>query len=106
MASSLSFRAEEFEFQWWDHAFNKAAKSVKVEEGQDGQVKVGLPLSSAQSWFLCVLIFTSYTKFQHLSLDLQVDFNSSKNELSTKKIRRKAEKAMKKEVIGQLDGLS
>ena len=31
--------------------------------------------------------------------DLQVDFNSSKNELSTKKIRRKAEKAMKKEVI-------
>ena len=67
--SSLSSRADEFEFQWWDHAFNKAAKSVKVEEGQDGQVKVGLPLSSAQSWFLCVLIFTSYyhTKFQYLS---------------------------------------
>ena len=60
-------RAEEFEFQWWDHAFNKAAKSVKVEEGKDGQVKV--------------------------------DFNSSKDELSTKKIRRKAEKAMKKEVL-------
>ena len=54
----------------------------------------------------CVLIFTPYyhTKFQHLSLYLQVDFNSSKNELSTKKIRRKAEKAMKKEVIVQLDG--
>ena len=33
-------RAEEFEFQWWDHAFNKAAKSVKVEEGKNGQVKV------------------------------------------------------------------
>jgi len=63
-------KAEEFEFQWWDHAFNKAAKSVKVEEGQDGQVKV--------------------------------DFNSSKNELSTKKIRRKAEKAMKKEVKAKL----
>ena len=60
-------RAEEFEFQWWDHAFNKAAKSVKVEEGKDGQVKV--------------------------------DFNSSKDELSTKKIRRKAEKAMKREVL-------
>merc|ERR1712192_391822 len=52
-------KAEEFEFQWWDHAFNKAAKSVKVEEGQDGQVKV--------------------------------DFN-----------RRKAEKAMKKEVKAKL----
>jgi len=63
-------KAEEFEFQWWDHAFNKAAKSVKVEEGQDGQVKV--------------------------------DFNSSKNELSTKKIRKKAEKAMKKEVKAKL----
>merc|ERR1712192_75945 len=63
-------KAEEFEFQWWDHAFNKAAKSVKVEEGQDGQVKV--------------------------------DFNSSKDELSTKKIRRKAEKAMKKEVKAKL----
>ena len=49
--SSFSSRADEFEFQWWDHAFNKAAKSVKVEEGQDGQVKVGLPLSSAQSLF-------------------------------------------------------
>ena len=44
--SSFSSRADEFEFQWWDHAFNKAAKSVKVEEGQDGQVKVGLPRSS------------------------------------------------------------
>jgi len=63
-------KAEEFEFQWWDHAFNKAAKSVKVEEGKDGQVKV--------------------------------DFNSSKDELSTKKIRRKAEKAMKKEVKAKL----
>jgi len=63
-------KAEEFEFQWWDHAFNKAAKSVKVEADQDGQVKV--------------------------------DFNSSKDELSTKKIRRKAEKAMKKEVKAKL----
>ena len=32
------------------------------------------------------------------SMNNQVDFNSSKDELSTKKIRRKAEKAMKKEV--------
>ena len=32
------------------------------------------------------------------SINIQVDFNSSKDELSTKKIRRKAEKAMKKEV--------
>ena len=30
---------------------------------------------------------------------VKVDFNSSKDELSTKKIRRKAEKAMKKEVL-------
>ena len=37
----INYRAEEFEFQWWDHAFNKAAKSVKVEADQDGQVKVG-----------------------------------------------------------------
>ena len=33
-------RAEEFEFQWWDHVFNKAAKTVKVEEGEGGEVKV------------------------------------------------------------------
>ena len=44
--SSFDSRAEEFEFQWWDHAFNKAVKSVKVEEGQDGQVKVGLTWKS------------------------------------------------------------
>merc|ERR1712037_842426 len=33
---------------------------------------------------------------------VKVDFNSSKNELSTKKIRRKAEEAMKKEVKAKL----
>merc|ERR1719507_2519287 len=33
---------------------------------------------------------------------VKVDYNSSKNELSTKKIRRKAEKAMKKEVKAKL----
>ena len=27
-------RADEFEFNWWDHAFNKAAKSVKVDDSQ------------------------------------------------------------------------
>lgn len=63
-------KAEEFEFQWWDHVFNKAAKTVTVEEGRDGQVKV--------------------------------DFNSGKSELSTKKLRRKAEKAMRKEVKTKL----
>ena len=96
MNSYFSIRAEEFEFQWWDHAFNKAAKSVKVEEGQDGQVKVGLPFSSLRFDFHIVLRRASTPL-----LYLQVDFNSSKNELSTKKIRRKAEKAMKKEVIIQ-----
>merc|ERR1712126_668642 len=63
-------KAEEYEFQWWDHVFNKAAKTVKVEEGADGEV--------------------------------QVDFNSSKSELSTKKLRKKAEKAMKAEVKAKL----
>lgn len=63
-------KADEFEFQWWDHVFNKAAKTITVEEGQDGQVKV--------------------------------DFNSGKSELSTKKLRRKAEKAMRKEVKTKL----
>jgi len=32
-------RAEEFEFHWWDHVFNKAAKSVKVEDSE-GEVRV------------------------------------------------------------------
>jgi len=63
-------KAEEYEFQWWDHVFNKAAKTVTVEEGADGEV--------------------------------QVDFNSSKSELSTKKLRKKAEKAMKAEVKAKL----
>jgi len=55
-------RAEEFEFHWWDHVFNKAAKSVKVED-KEGEVRV--------------------------------DFNSDKSELSTKKMRKKAQKEMK-----------
>jgi len=65
-------KAAEFEFQWWDHVFNKAAATVVVEEGGDGEVKV--------------------------------DFNSSKDELSTKKIRRKAEKKMRAEVKAKLYG--
>jgi len=32
-------RAEEFEFHWWDHVFNKAAKSVKVDD-TEGEVRV------------------------------------------------------------------
>merc|ERR1712083_701435 len=32
-------RAEEFEFHGWDHVFNKAAKSVKVED-TEGEVRV------------------------------------------------------------------
>jgi len=55
-------RADEFEFHWWDHVFNKAAKSVKVED-KEGEVRV--------------------------------DFNSDKSELSTKKLRKKAQKEMK-----------
>jgi len=55
-------RAEEFEFHWWDHVFNKAAKSVKVED-KEGEVTV--------------------------------NFNSDKSELSTKKMRKKAQKEMK-----------
>lgn len=58
-------RADEFEFHWWDHVFNKAAKSVKVDESE-GEVKV--------------------------------DFNSDKSELSTKKIRKKAQKEMKQKL--------
>ncbi|CAN0550996.1 unnamed protein product, partial [Ectocarpus sp. 8 AP-2014] len=55
-------RAEEFEFHWWDHVFNKAAKSVKVED-KEGEVTV--------------------------------NFNSDKSELSTKKMRKKAQKEIK-----------
>jgi len=32
-------RAEEYEFHWWDHVFNKAAQSVKVEDNE-GEVRV------------------------------------------------------------------
>merc|ERR1711862_370285 len=54
--------ADEFEFHWWDHVFNKAAKSVKVEDNQG---------------------------------DVTVNFNCDKSELSTKKMRRKAQKEIK-----------
>eukprot|EP00092_Neocalanus_flemingeri_P036577 GFUD01039825.1.p1 GENE.GFUD01039825.1~~GFUD01039825.1.p1 ORF type:complete len:289 (-),score=102.62 GFUD01039825.1:113-979(-) len=55
-------RAEEFEFHWWDHVFNKAAKSIKVEDNEG---------------------------------EVTVDFNSDKSELSTKKLRKKAQKEAK-----------
>ena len=33
-------RGEEFTFNWWEHAFNKAAQNVQVEEDHAGEVKV------------------------------------------------------------------
>jgi len=33
-------RAEEFEFRWWDHVFNKAAQSIQVEQNDKGDVQV------------------------------------------------------------------
>lgn len=33
-------RAEEFEFRWWDHVFNKAAQSIQVEQNDQGDVQV------------------------------------------------------------------
>jgi len=33
-------RAEEFEFRWWDHAFNKAAQSIQVGQNDEGDVQV------------------------------------------------------------------
>jgi len=32
-------KADEFEFHWWDHVFNKAAKSITIED-TEGEVKV------------------------------------------------------------------
>ena len=34
------FRADEFEFHWWDHVFNKAAKNIKIDENEEGDIKV------------------------------------------------------------------
>jgi len=32
--------ADEFEFHWWDHVFNKAAKNIKIDENEEGDIKV------------------------------------------------------------------
>merc|ERR1719468_1272261 len=32
--------ADEFEFHWWDHVFNKAAKNIKIDENEKGDIKV------------------------------------------------------------------
>ena len=36
----VQFRADEFEFHWWDHVFNKAAKNIKIDENEKGDIKV------------------------------------------------------------------
>jgi len=33
-------QAEEFEFRWWDHVFNKAAQSIQVGQNDQGDVQV------------------------------------------------------------------
>jgi len=40
-------KADEFEFHWWDHVFNKAAKSVKVDTSE-GDVKVEFDIDKAE----------------------------------------------------------
>ena len=41
LSSYFSFRSEEFEFHWWDHLFNSAAKGVTVNEpGEGGEITV------------------------------------------------------------------
>jgi len=40
-------RAEEFEFHWWDHVFNKAAKNIKVDEDDSGEVRVEMNLDKS-----------------------------------------------------------
>merc|ERR1719500_1486005 len=32
--------ADEFEFHWWDHVFNKAAKNIQVDSNEEGDIKV------------------------------------------------------------------
>jgi len=41
-------RAEEFEFHWWDHVFNKAAKNIKVDESESGDIKVEMNLDKSE----------------------------------------------------------
>jgi len=41
-------RAEEFEFHWWDHVFNKAAKKIKVDESEAGDIKVEMNLDKSE----------------------------------------------------------
>ena len=36
----VHLRADEFEFHWWDHVFNKAAKNIKIDENENGDIKV------------------------------------------------------------------
>ena len=43
----LISRAEEFEFHWWDHVFNKAAKNIVVDEDNSGEVKVEMNLDKS-----------------------------------------------------------
>ena len=45
--SKSSLRAEEFEFHWWDHVFNKAAKNITVDEDTSGEVKVEMNLDKS-----------------------------------------------------------
>jgi len=40
-------KSEEFEFHWWDHVFNKAAKQIKVDDTGKGDVRVEYKMDKA-----------------------------------------------------------
>lgn len=36
--TGLGAQADEWSFQWWDHVFNKATSTIKIETDQEGEV--------------------------------------------------------------------
>merc|ERR1719367_728796 len=40
--------ADEFEFHWWDHVFNKAAKNIQVDSNEEGDIKVLMKMDKTE----------------------------------------------------------
>merc|ERR1719225_673320 len=40
--------ADEFEFHWWDHVFNKAAKNIQVDSNEEGDIKVLMKMDKSE----------------------------------------------------------
>ncbi|RKO83635.1 hypothetical protein BDK51DRAFT_33420 [Blyttiomyces helicus] len=58
----LGAKSDEWTFQWWDHVFNRASQSIKIEKDDEGDVKVQTNSKADREKSAKKLLYGSFVK--------------------------------------------